>query len=114
MNTFTAAIEQHQPHHPPRRDQPHQPFHPQGLDQAGHYHQSSAGKLAIDYKADLSKPENRLPKLANDDKPSRKRFAWWRHGTPDPGCHCLWSQDELPKFDRSSPARHRKTFRSCR
>jgi hypothetical protein len=33
--------------------------------------------LAIDYKADLSKPENRLPKLANDDKPrrSRKRIA---------------------------------------
>jgi hypothetical protein len=34
-------------------------------------------KLAIDYKADLSKPENRLPKPANDNKPrrSRKRTA---------------------------------------
>ncbi len=34
-------------------------------------------KLAIDYKADLSKPENRRPKSANDNKPrrSRKRTA---------------------------------------
>ena len=34
-------------------------------------------KLAIDYKADLSKPENRLPKPANDNRPrrSRKRTA---------------------------------------
>ncbi len=30
-------------------------------------------KLAIDYKADLSKPENRLPKPANDNKPGRSR-----------------------------------------
>jgi hypothetical protein len=29
-------------------------------------------KLAIDYKADLSKPENRVPKPANDNKPRRR------------------------------------------
>jgi hypothetical protein len=30
-------------------------------------------KLAIDYKVDLSKPENRLPKPANDNRPRRSR-----------------------------------------
>ena len=34
-------------------------------------------KFALDYTADLSKPANRLPKPANDNKPrrSRKRTA---------------------------------------
>ncbi len=34
-------------------------------------------KFALDYTADLSKPENRLPQPANDNKPrrSRKRTA---------------------------------------
>jgi hypothetical protein len=30
-------------------------------------------KLAVDYKADLSKPENRIPAPANENKPPRRR-----------------------------------------